>query len=58
LQAYTEIYSESESTPHLSEDIIPIKPPPKPERSEPTSPKSPAMNVRLHLINPQRLFYI
>jgi hypothetical protein len=32
--------------PNLSDEKnIQIKPPPKPERSEPTSPKSPTINV-------------
>ena len=38
LQAFTEIYAEPEPT-------SPIKAPPKPERSAPTSPKSSLINV-------------
>ncbi len=45
LQAFTEIYAEPVPLEHLADDNIPIKPPPKPERSEPTSPKSPTTNV-------------
>ncbi|CAF0966375.1 unnamed protein product [Rotaria sordida] len=48
LQAFTEIYSEPETTSYLLEDNdILLKPPPKPERSEPTSPKSPTTNLKL-----------
>ncbi|CAF4499114.1 unnamed protein product, partial [Rotaria magnacalcarata] len=39
------IYCEPETTPYVIEEDISPKPPPKPERSEPTSPKSPTANV-------------
>jgi hypothetical protein len=45
LQAFTEIYCEPEPIARVLEDNVSIKPPPKPERSEPTSPKSPTINV-------------
>ena len=45
LQAFTDIYSEPEPLARVREDPLPIKPPPKPERSEPTSPQSPTMHV-------------
>ncbi|CAF0718876.1 unnamed protein product [Adineta steineri] len=49
MQAFTEIYSEPESTSYLSIDSIPIKSPLalKPERSLSTSPKSPTINLKL-----------
>ncbi|CAF3600044.1 unnamed protein product [Rotaria sp. Silwood1] len=51
LQAFTEIYSEPEIISHVLEDNISLKPPPKPERSEPTSPKSSTMNLKLSSIS-------
>ncbi|CAF2753371.1 unnamed protein product [Rotaria sp. Silwood2] len=51
LQAFTEIYSEPEIASHLLEDNTSLKPPPKPERSEPTSPKSPTVNLKLSSIS-------
>ncbi|CAF1327509.1 unnamed protein product [Rotaria magnacalcarata] len=50
LQAFTEIYCEPETTPCVIEEDISPKPPPKPERSEPTSPKSPTANLQLSSI--------
>ncbi|UJR31073.1 hypothetical protein I4U23_018582 [Adineta vaga] len=47
LQAFTEIYSEPESSSYLTIDSISMKAPPKPERSEPTSPKSPTFDLNL-----------
>lgn len=50
LQAFTEIYSEpTPSSPTQSNDSCSKIPPPKPERSTPTSPKSPTLNVQISL---------
>lgn len=50
LQAFTEIYSEpSASSPTKLDDSNSKIPPPKPERSTPTSPKSPTLNVQISL---------
>ena len=45
LQAFTEIYAEPDVTSSHTHAHSPIKAPPKPERSAPTSPKSPMIKV-------------
>ncbi|CAF1669489.1 unnamed protein product, partial [Adineta ricciae] len=55
LQAFTEIYSEPDTTPRLTVDHTSIKPPPKPERSEPTSPKSPTIDLKLSAVSSTKI---
>ena len=45
LQAFTEIYAEPDITSSAPNEHSPVKGPPKPERSAPTSPKSPMIKV-------------